>query len=88
MPQLPLGEPEQHDSGNADQSAKDKDTLVRENPANIGKSIYGSSNRLNYLKILGNFTNQPLEWQLPDQELSTLLVFADFTVRLQDRKYH
>lgn len=82
MPQQLLGEPAQHDSGNADQSANTKDTVVRENPTNKGKSIYGS-NRLNYLEILSNFTNQPLEWQLPDQELSTLLVLANFTERLQ-----
>ncbi|KRX12281.1 hypothetical protein T07_2523 [Trichinella nelsoni] len=31
------------------------------------------------LEVLGNFTNKPLEWQLPDQELSTLLVLTDFT---------
>lgn len=32
------------------------------------------------LEILRNLTNQPLEWELPDQELSTLLVLADFSV--------
>jgi len=31
------------------------------------------------LEVLGNFTNKPLERQLPDQELSTLLVLANFT---------
>ena len=31
------------------------------------------------LEILGNLTNQSLEWQFPDQKLSTLLVLPDFT---------
>ena len=30
-------------------------------------------------EVLGNFTNQPLERQLPDQQLSGLLVLADLT---------
>ena len=34
------------------------------------------------LKVLGNFTDQPLEGQLPDQKLSTLLVLTDFTARI------
>ncbi|KAM1382818.1 hypothetical protein ACFX13_035971 [Malus domestica] len=36
------------------------------------------------LEILGNFTNKPLEWQLPDQELSTLLVLNGFH---EERQY-
>lgn len=32
------------------------------------------------LEVLCNFTDQPLEWELPDQQLSTLLVLANFTV--------
>ena len=31
------------------------------------------------LEVLRNFTNKPLEWELPDQELSTLLILADLT---------
>jgi hypothetical protein len=31
------------------------------------------------LEVLGNFTNQSLEWQLADQELSRLLVSSDFS---------
>lgn len=31
------------------------------------------------LEVLRNLTNQPLEWELPDQQLSALLVLADFT---------
>jgi hypothetical protein len=31
------------------------------------------------LEVLGNFTDKPLEGQLPDQELSTLLILTDFT---------
>nr|KYP75773.1 hypothetical protein KK1_019974 [Cajanus cajan] len=35
-----------------------------------------------YLEILSNFTNQPLEWKLPDKKLSTLLVFPNLTVSI------
>lgn len=35
-----------------------------------------------YLEVLCNFTNQSLEWQLADQQLSTLLVLTDFTANL------
>nr|ACJ84494.1 unknown [Medicago truncatula] len=31
------------------------------------------------LEVLSNFTNQPLEWELPDQELSTLLILPNLT---------
>jgi len=33
-----------------------------------------------YLEVLSNFTNQPLERELPDQELSTLLILPNLTV--------
>jgi hypothetical protein len=32
-----------------------------------------------YLVVLGDFTNETLEWQLADQEFGRLLVAADFT---------
>ena len=32
-----------------------------------------------YLEVLGDFTNEPLEGELPDEELSGLLVTTDFT---------
>jgi hypothetical protein len=31
------------------------------------------------LEILSNLTDQPLEWELPDQKFGTLLVLADFS---------
>jgi len=31
------------------------------------------------LEVLGNLTDQPLERQLPDQQLSTLLILSNFT---------
>ena len=34
------------------------------------------------LEVLRNLTNQPLEWELPDQQLCALLVLADFTATL------
>jgi len=34
-----------------------------------------------YLEVLSNFTNQPLEGELPDQELSTLLILPNLTVQ-------
>jgi len=33
-----------------------------------------------YLEVLSNFTNQPLEGELPDQELGTLLILPNLTV--------
>nr|KYP75775.1 hypothetical protein KK1_019976 [Cajanus cajan] len=38
--------------------------------------------KIKYLEILSNFTNQPLEWELPDKKLSTLLVFPNLTVSI------
>ena len=32
-----------------------------------------------YLEVLSNFTNEPLEGELPDEELGGLLVTTDFT---------
>ena len=32
-----------------------------------------------YLEVLGNLTNQPLEGELPDEELCRLLVATNFT---------
>jgi hypothetical protein len=32
-----------------------------------------------HLEILSNFTDKPLEWELPDKQLSRLLVATDFT---------
>ena len=31
------------------------------------------------LEVLGDFTHQPLEWELPDEEFGGLLVAADLT---------
>jgi len=33
------------------------------------------------LEILGNLPNKPLEWKLPYEQVSALLVLADFTVQ-------
>lgn len=42
-----------------------------------------------YLEILSDFTNKPLERQLPDQELGTLLVLANFTKQQgKDKNYN
>jgi len=32
------------------------------------------------LEVLSNLTDQPLEWELPDQQLGTLLILANLTV--------
>lgn len=32
-----------------------------------------------YLEVLRDFTNEPLEWELPDQKFGRLLVPSDFT---------
>jgi len=37
------------------------------------------------LEVLCNFPNKPLEGQLPDQQLSALLVLADLTIKLYSR---
>lgn len=44
------------------------------------KSTMENLNSTHYLEILGNLTNKPLERELPDEQLSTLLVLTDFTV--------
>lgn len=46
---------------------------------NYLKLKYHLKEIFNYLEVLSNFTDKPLEWELPDQKLSTLLVFTDFT---------
>lgn len=38
-----------------------------------------STSRYSYLEILSNFTDKPLEGQLPDEKLRGLLVLPDFT---------
>jgi hypothetical protein len=42
----------------------------------------------NYLEVLCNFPNKPLEGQLPDQQLSALLVLADLTNKLHLQNKH
>ena len=34
-----------------------------------------------HLEILGNLPNKPLEWELPYEQLSALLVLADLTAK-------
>jgi hypothetical protein len=46
-------------------------------------TISYASSTLSNLEVLCNFPNKPLEGQLPDQQLSALLVLADLTVKLQ-----
>jgi len=44
------------------------------------KSAYGSTLEAKIcLEVLRNFTNKTLEWQLPDQQLSGLLVSSNFS---------
>jgi hypothetical protein len=34
-----------------------------------------------HLEILGNFPDKPLEWKLPYEQLSALLILANFTAK-------
>jgi hypothetical protein len=44
------------------------------------KSAYGSTLEAEIcLEVLRNFTDKTLEWQLPDQQLSGLLVSSNFS---------
>jgi hypothetical protein len=86
MLQLPLAVPTQHGFGNADQSTQKKKkktalSSVSKHQIHIHKHYQDNNYRINksYLKILGNFTNKPLEREFPNQELSTLLILTDFT---------
>ena len=38
-----------------------------------------NSSGTTHLEILGDFTNEPLEWELPDQKLGGFLITPDFT---------
>jgi len=52
--------------------------LVRQGVA-LWREVCGWKRNQTYLEVLGDLTNEPLEGELPDQELGRLLVPPNFT---------
>jgi hypothetical protein len=84
MPQQLLAMQAQHGSGNEDQSATTTIKIINNTIHNNHENNKTNLKTIisHYLEILSNFTNQPLEGELPDQELSTLLVLPNLTVMI------